>query len=78
MDETDTKEIVFEKMENDMFHNKNETRYKYAFLFLIFFLIGFISGLYFARYVVIERYLKDATTIGGIIINSVPYDLKGR
>ena len=52
--------------------------YKVSFFFLIIFLVGFIIGIYFAQDVIIERRLNDSIKLKGIVINSIPYDLKER
>jgi len=68
------KEIFMTAVKNikaDMF-------YKVGFFFLIIFLVGFIIGIYFAQDVIIERRLNDSIKLKGIVINSIPYDLKER
>ena len=57
---------------------KADMFYKVGFFFLIIFLVGFIIGIYFAQDVIIERRLNDSIKLKGIVINSIPYDLKER
>jgi len=48
-----------------------------SFWFLLIFLVGFLTGTYcMQKYVDIR--MNDAVKLNGIIINSLPYDLKQR
>jgi hypothetical protein len=58
--------------------NTRETIYRIGFWFLIIYLIGIITGIGFAHNIVIERKLKDAIKLGGIVIDNTVYDLKAR
>jgi uncharacterized protein YneF (UPF0154 family) len=55
-----------------------ESLYRIGFWFLIIFLIGFISGVFFAQKMIIEKRLADSVKLKGIVIESVVYDLKER
>jgi len=54
-----------------------EAIYKLALWFVVFYLIGGISGAYFVGYA-IDKKLTDSVRIGGIIIEDRVYDLKAR
>jgi hypothetical protein len=53
-----------------------ESLYRIGFWFLIIFLAGFISGLFFAQEMIIEKRLSDSVRLKGIIIGNTVYDLK--
>lgn len=74
MDEIDKKEIFMTAVKNI----KTEVFYKAGFYFLIVFALGFIGGVFFAQNVIIEKKLSDSVKLKGIVINSIPYDLKER
>ena len=52
--------------------------HRIGFWFLIIFLIGFISGVFFIQKMVIEPRLRDSVTLGGVVIDKKPYDIKLR
>ena len=54
-----------------------EAIYKLALWFVVFYLIGGISGAYFGGYAIGKK-LNDSVRIGGIIIEDRVYDLKAR
>jgi len=49
-----------------------------GFWFLIIFLIGFTSGIFFASKMIIEPRLNDSIILGGIVIDKKSYDIKPR
>lgn len=52
--------------------------YKVGFWFVVIFLSGFLYGQYNAKKNIIEAKLKEATSIGAVVINGTVYDLKER
>ena len=51
--------------------------HKVGFWFLICFLLGVLSGVSFTKKMV-EYRLNEAKILGGIVIDSKPFDLKAR
>ena len=51
--------------------------HKIGFWFLICFLLGVLSGVSFTKKMV-EYRLNEAKILGGIVIDSKPFDLKAR
>lgn len=67
-------ETALEKIERVKEQHK-DVFYRIGFWFLIIFLAGFISGMFFAQDRIIEKRLSDAVKLKGIIINNTVYDL---
>ena len=74
MDEIDKKEILMASIRKI----KTETFYKVGFWTTVILLIGFIGGIFFAQYMIIEKRLADSVKLGGIVIDQRVYDLKAR
>jgi hypothetical protein len=55
-----------------------ETVYKIVSWFMIIFLVGFISGIFFAQYIIIEKRLADSVALKGMVIDNKVYDLRER
>jgi len=53
-----------------------ESFHKVGFWFLIIFLSGFISGVYFTQKMIIEKRLSEAVKLEGVIIHDQVYTLK--
>ena len=49
-----------------------------VFWMIIAALFGFMVGIYFAQDIIIGKMLDDAVKLKGIVIHSIPYDLKER
>lgn len=54
----------------------NETKYKAGFFVILILLVGFIGGLFFAQYAIIEPKHKESTRLKGIIIDNKVYTLQ--
>jgi len=57
---------------------KKLQRQNKVFWLIIASLIGFVIGISFAQELIIGKKLSDSVKLHGIVINSVPYDLKER
>jgi hypothetical protein len=55
-----------------------EDKYKLGFWTTILLLIGFIGGIFFAQYFVIDRKLAEAARIGGVVVNNKVFDMTER
>lgn len=52
--------------------------YRIGFWFLFLFMIGFISGVFCAKEVVIKPKLEEAKIMSGLVIDGQPYNLVKR
>jgi hypothetical protein len=57
---------------------KKETLYRVGFWLVVIFLCGFLYGMYFAQKNIIVPKLKEAVSIGALVIDQKVYDLKER
>jgi len=55
-----------------------ESIYRIGFWFLIIYLTGLVTGIFFASSLIIEKKLNESVKLGGIVLNNKVYDLKER
>lgn len=55
-----------------------ESAYRIGFWFLVIYLAGIISGIFFTQDILIGRRLNEATKLGGMVISNEVYDVKKR
>lgn len=55
-----------------------EEKYKLGFWTTILLLMGFIGGLFFAQYFIIDKKLAESARIGAVVINNKVFDMAER